>query len=332
MKLEMVHPSYHITQAGSIARYCLAPGQHGHVLAAFEKAIYLQADSRELFWISLLESPMHRRCARAAPSLPDLSSGSSYQVDNRNVMFEKQVIIGLEQAVPWDEPGWDPAMAVSLLFPRIQTFFSDLDYSRARGFGTFIPQVRLLSRGEPTDRLPVPTDPVLAHAFPLVMDLARACLENCHSDISDYSKKLIGLGSGLTPSGDDFLGGMAFAIHILQSNYPDLDWPDFSSEVNYFQPRTHPISFALLSDLVHGHAITPLHQIMNDLLCGQSFNYLQPYIYQLTSIGHSTGWDLLAGLLTGLLTTSQCNHLNSSFNLDHKIETEEGSLWISNRR
>jgi hypothetical protein len=320
MKLELVHPSYRITQAGSIARYCLTPGQHGHVLAAFSKAIYLQSSSSELFWITHLESTMHRRCARVNSILPDLSPGSSYQVESRNLKFENEVTIGLEQAIQWDEPCRDPAMAEALLFPCVQTFFSSLDYSRARGFGTFIPPLVLLSKGEPVNRLPDPTDLVLAHAYPLVMDVAHACLENRHSDISKFSKKLVGLGSGLTPSGDDFLGGMAFAIHVLQFNYPDLELPDFNPEVDYFQLRTHPISFALLSDLVHGHAIAPLHQIANDLFCGQSFKYLQPYVYQLTSIGHSTGWDLLAGLLTGLFTMSQSHYCISSFNLDQKVE------------
>jgi hypothetical protein len=308
MKLESVPTLYSISQSGSFARSCLTAGQHGHVLAAFSKAIYLQAEAGELFWLSAQDTPMHRRCARITPGLPGLSPGATYRVEGRYLQIDKDVRIDLQETFPWSEPRGDPVLALALLFPLVQGFFSSLEYSQARGFGTFIPQLLALSKGKPVDPGPNSKDPVLAHARPLVMDLAQACIENRQADVSKGSRSLAGLGSGLTPSGDDFLGGMVFAFNRLQINYPDLNLPDLASQMVDFRSLTHPISFTLLIDLVRGHAVAPLHQITNDLLCGLSFNYLQPYVYQLTGLGHSTGWDLLAGLLAGLLTTSQSHY------------------------
>jgi hypothetical protein len=320
MKLESVPTLYSISQAGAIARACLTAGQHGQVLAAFSKAVYLQPDSGELFWLSTQDAPMHRRCARITPGLPGLSPGATYRVEGRCLQIDKDVRIDLQQALPWYEPCGDPVLAPPLLFPRVQGFFSGLEYSQARGFGAFIPQLLALSKGKSVGPGPNSKDPVLTHARPLVMDLAQACLENRQADVSKCSRRLAGLGSGLTPSGDDFLGGMAFAFNRLQFNYPDLNLPDLAWQVEEFRSLTHPISFTLLIDLVRGHAVAPLHQITNDLLCGLSFNYLQPYTFQLTGLGHSTGWDLLAGLLAGLLTTSQSRYCIPSCEIIHTIE------------
>ena len=60
-----------------------------------------------------------------------------------------------------------------------------------------------------------------------------------------------------------------------------------------------------MQDLASGQAIEPLHHISNNLLTGEFFKSIDPFMAQLTRVGHSTGWDLLAGLLTGLLITFQ---------------------------
>jgi hypothetical protein len=320
MKPDSIHALDSISQAGSFARSCLTAGQHGQVLAAFSKAIYLQAEAGELFWLSTQDAPMHRRCARVSGELPAPSAGSRYQVHGHGLKIDKDIALELDGTIPWDEPGRVPAMDISSLDLHVQEFFATLNTSQARGFGTFIPQLLSLSKGKPVDLGPNSKDPVLAHARPLVMDLAQACLEDHQSDVLKCSRRLAGLGSGLTPSGDDFLGGMAFVNKILKVNYPELDLLDFISEVDYYQPLTHPISFILLSDLVSGHAIAPLHQMMNGLLCGKSIEDLHLYFSQLTFIGHSTGWDLLAGFLAGLLIISQSHYCIPSFKTIHNIE------------
>src|SRR3989442_421674 len=61
--------------------------------------------------------------------------------------------------------------------------------------------------------------------------------------------------------------------------------------------RTHPISAALLGDLVAGDAYGPLHDLACALAAGTSA--LEP-ARRLTRLGHSSGWDLLAGFLGAL--------------------------------
>ena len=68
-----------------------------------------------------------------------------------------------------------------------------------------------------------------------------------------------------------------------------------------FAPQTNAVSFALLRELFEGHGIAPLYGIV-DAVCGEiPLERIDEHVSQLTRVGHSSGWDVLAGLLTGLL-------------------------------
>ena len=97
------------------------------------------------------------------------------------------------------------------------------------------------------------------------------------------------------------LGGLLFGVQTLLAAYPDLDLPDPEIIGERHRRCTNPISFTMLDDLSKGHATEPLHQVANGILRGELAGNLRPAILQLTSIGHSTGWDMLSGLLAGLL-------------------------------
>jgi hypothetical protein len=138
----------------------------------------------------------------------------------------------------------------------------------------------------------------------LVLDIARACIYRRPSRLPYLAGKLTGLGAGLTPSGDDFLGGLLFAVNHLHAVYPDAGFAEYAIPTDPYRSRTHLISFTLLQDHASGHAIAPLHHLLNGFISGASLESMRPYVSQLTQIGHSTGWDLLTGLLTALLAAN----------------------------
>ncbi len=296
-----------MTQLGTLARACLTPGQRGKVLAAFPKAIYLLTDAGELFWIGTDGIPMHQRCAQVSAQIAEPSAGAAFHVADQRLAIEPGFIIAFDRALPWSAPRLDPERVVEItrLPARLQAFFSRLDLAQAKGFGAFIPHLLSLMRNESISPAVAFTDPVLRSAQPLVLDIARACLDRQPVRISKNADALIGLGTGLTPSGDDFLGGLLFAVRILQAAYPGSNFGPYGILVENYQARTHVISFTLLKDLAGGQAIAPLHHIIKRLLTGEPLDSIDPFIAQLTQIGHSTGWDMLTGLLTGLLITFQ---------------------------
>ncbi|MBM3179223.1 MAG: DUF2877 domain-containing protein [Chloroflexi bacterium] len=297
------------TQLGTTARDCIANGQRGKVLAVFSKAIYLLTETDELFWITAGDVPMHRRCAqvstpfdrlRTAP-LPELLAGSRFHVQNHHLIIDPDSLLEICDYPLWAAPRADQILEITLLPPSVDSLFSHLDTPQAKGFGHFIPQIISLSKNESPEPSSGFTDPILQFSHPLVLDAARVCLEHQPSRLPELADKIIGLGAGLTPSGDDFLGGLSFAIHHLQNAYPALDFTNYRIPIESYRSRTHPISFALLKDHASGHAIEPLHYILNGILISESFENISPSVSQLTRIGHSTGWDLLTGMLAGLL-------------------------------
>ena len=294
-----------ITQLGEIACSCLTPGQRGKVLAAFSKAIYLLTDDSELIWISNTEVPMHQRCVQVSSHLPGLSAGVPFHVQDHCLMIDSAFAFNIQDALVWRAPHMESrhVLGIPNHSERVQTFFSNLDISQAKGFGNFIPHILFLSQESSTDIPPELSDSILLFAHPLVMGIARACAEDQPSQISQNADALVGLGAGLTPSGDDFLGGFLFAVKNIQTMNADMNLIDYEIPVDPYSSQTNLISFTLLKDLANGQAIAPLHHILNILLSGESLESIYPFVSKLTRVGHSTGWDLLTGLLTGLLVT-----------------------------
>lgn len=317
MKSSSTFLQAYIKQMGTLAHARLAPDQRGKVLASFSKAVYLITDNSELFWIVSEDAPMHRRALKTSAPFDTASpvrttplfghqAGSPFHVHDQRLIIDPGFVFNMDTASLWSAPSIDQNNTAEIndIPTRIQTLFSSLDLSQAKGFGNFIPDILRLSQNEPIYPQIESSDPILIRARPFVLDMTRACLENQPSRILQNADALIGLGAGLTPSGDDFLGGLLFCIHTLQRIIPEFNIIN-PLLLEPYRIRTHQIGFTLLQDLANGHAIAPLHHIINGILSGESFELIQSSILQLTQVGHSSGWDMLAGLFTGLLITFQ---------------------------
>ena len=102
-------------------------------------------------------------------------------------------------------------------------------------------------------------------------------------------KSLIGLGPGLTPSGDDLLGGMLIALNSTgQTEISEILWSSIVGIVS----GTNEISQAHLKAAAHGMGAEVLHQLLVSLISGKSLDNL---IERLSNVGHSSGWDAVVG-------------------------------------
>jgi hypothetical protein len=119
------------------------------------------------------------------------------------------------------------------------------------------------------------------------------------------ARALIGLGEGLTPSGDDFVGGFLFAAYHLRAAYPGaFRWEQRAVDdlLESARARTNVISFALLRDHVRGQSVEPLHDWIGAVLCGADARVIESHARRLRAIGNSTGENLLAGAATAILS------------------------------
>jgi hypothetical protein len=293
-------------QIGNTAFRSLAAGGCGRVLAGFSRAAYLVTEQAEIFWLASEDTPMHPRGMRIAGPFPKLAAGEQFFIENKCIRIASNFKVDFGDAPAWTVPAIPPetALAIEKVPLRVMRLFSNRsDLSQASGFGRLIPKILSLASGQPDEEAEI--DPVLALAWPGVHEIANACLGGDMPGLWQEAETLVGLGAGLTPSGDDFLGGLLFCINTIQRLYPGFIYLDSSEQALFIESarkRTHLISFTLLKDSANGRAVESLHEWIHSILSDPPPEANCPGSC-LTQIGHSTGWDLLAGALTGLLLT-----------------------------
>ncbi len=290
-----------VLHLGEVARSCLEREGEGQVLASLTRALYLTTDAGELFWLASPDVAMHRRCVSLDGPVPRLTAGARYRTERGVLTIAPGWKIETGQALTWRAPSAISVWPAGVPLARILDMLSGLEFGRAPGFGRFIPGIVDVARTGTCVAGPNANDAMLRRAEPLVLRMAHHCLNARISEIAAVANRLIGLGPGLTPSGDDFLGGVLFSIHTVCAVYAENSQPMPCLAIEQYQGRTHPMSFTLLSDLARGHAIAPMHDVINGLMAGDSPDSLRHHVLQLLQVGHSTGSDLLAGLLAGLL-------------------------------
>ena len=121
--------------------------------------------------------------------------------------------------------------------------------------------------------------------------------------VAKASSRLIGLGPGLTPSGDDILAGVMAA-----GSYFSLAYKGLRSEVKRINSsiiskvpgRTTVFSQILLSDANKGDVARPLGLLLREILCGGEAPLITSFTHQVMALGESSGKDTLVGVLIGL--------------------------------
>jgi hypothetical protein len=109
------------------------------------------------------------------------------------------------------------------------------------------------------------------------------------SSLRKLAERLLGLGYGLTPSGDDFILGI-LAVMSLGGRDPAALRPAISRYEN-------PFSRTILEDAGDGYFSEPLLSLMNHLACGKC---PPDAIRALLRVGSSSGRDTLAGMYYAL--------------------------------
>jgi hypothetical protein len=123
--------------------------------------------------------------------------------------------------------------------------------------------------------------------------LRRWVAEDDAASPPDALRDMIGLGPGLTPSGDDFIGGALVALHAL-------DWTSRARALAdallpLGEGATHPVSVAHLGAAAHGEGSEALHTCL--LALAEDRDPVRAHD-AIAAIGHTSGWDALAGAMT----------------------------------
>jgi hypothetical protein len=130
-------------------------------------------------------------------------------------------------------------------------------------------------------------------AAQLQHSLARADF----SSARHHAKGMLGLGPGLTPSGDDFLVGLFAVLNIPGS--PCHGWLGGGADVLAAAARsTHAISLAALTQAARGRVRESIAALVEHLMVGAPERLVLP-LRRVLAIGSTSGADIVAGIRCG---------------------------------
>jgi hypothetical protein len=267
----------HVIAIGTRARAALARSRgHAEGLAAFPGSPYLRA-AGELIWVGTRLSTAHPRAVLLdAPVTP--GGGMRFGA------------LPAAERAACAAPAADPA-SLARARKGCAALVSDLrEIGEPRGLGM------LLAGRAP----PFPLDACV----PLIDRLATALRADDAHAVYGTAYPLLGLGTGLTPSGDDLVGAMLYAKLFAARAEGDLDaWRMVARRLAADAvTRSNEISAALFADLVAGESFASIAALAR-ALCAGGHDAALAAARALAPIGHSSGWDMLTGLVLGLTGT-----------------------------
>ncbi len=109
-------------------------------------------------------------------------------------------------------------------------------------------------------------------------------------------KLLKGVGNGLTPSGDDFITGLLAAISLIECK-EQYKFHNIKQVIREHAIGGNPFSNTYIDLAARGFFTAP---VKNLLLAIGNANDVEQRTKELINFGHSSGADLIAGILLGL--------------------------------
>jgi hypothetical protein len=253
--------SRQVRAVGRFAHAALDSGE-ARVIAVFERSAYVEAPAGIACIGAVGNGPLNA----VSDFLPsDITVGDTVAIDLRGARIWQ----------PRCPPQWNPILATDGLA-----------------------RLRLAARGRlPSTGLGYLLDPGSEQPTS-VKALARWIADPGAS--LDEGAALIGLGPGLTPSGDDLIGGALCALHAAR-------WNELATRLAKWalplaREATSRISYAHLACAAEGECGEAVNDAIVALLSGQS-----PDLARINAIGHTSGWDALAGIALTLKLLSESN-------------------------
>lgn len=111
--------------------------------------------------------------------------------------------------------------------------------------------------------------------------------------------RLLGLGEGLTPSGDDVLSGLAFVAAHPGFGLTALRHP-LRLVAESAEQRTTLLSAVTLRAALEGRARARLHDLVGAIIAGDE-RAMHRAAAHTAEIGHTSGYDLLTGIRLGVV-------------------------------
>lgn len=281
----------------------LLPERDFIVLASFSRSFYL---------VPRRETTPGLICCCTAELEPGPLSLCWPQWSTVSIPAPGTIVSYSDEVLHWDKSRLDLSARRHWTPPVCSSFFSFSDRDRRgvwlageisqsfsrdlRGLNRLLPV--LLARGELPSRmtedalgLNASEKGLFSIGVPLLYRV-QEWLRGVDCSPSLFVSGLIGLGPGLTPSGDDILGGMLIALHCLgRLDQSRILWNVIEREAH----RTNRISQAHLYAAAHGMGAEVLHEWIHSLQGETDRQTVYGLCKRLGRVGHTSGWDAALG-------------------------------------
>ena len=282
-----------IAVAGSAARAVLDRRARGRVLAVFRRSFYVAFDD-DVVCLGSLQlglGPLNLLCARrddvawveegvdagihvtCTRTTLDVGSGLRFDFGAADVWHHPHPVVASPAAM---------RIGLALVARAVRQH-------RPGGLGAF------LARSAPdTDVAARDHDDALLRAALPAIDVLRNGLAAMLAGAAPLPcvTALIGLGPGLTPSGDDLLGGVMIALHYFGRH--DVARHVAAAVLPVAARETSLISAAYLRCAARGEGARVLFDVLECIAAGDGA-VLEARLDAIDAVGHTSGWDCLAG-------------------------------------
>lgn len=155
----------------------------------------------------------------------------------------------------------------------------------------------------PSEKPPTASEVLLQQSAHAVPTLLQATRDFQFEDARTSIRLLIGLGPGLTPSGDDFLVGYMAGLWCTARAHPSRMrfLKDLGSELSEVSRITNAISCAYLRSSAKGHVSEALAKLAQQLNQANNMSSVRAATRAALQVGHTSGSDGVLGMLLGCL-------------------------------
>jgi hypothetical protein len=286
MILDAALDAVNIMRSGVLAREFCRQHAHAEVAAVFERSLYLR--SAGMFVCLGVPAVGNGPLTLIADFRPSrVRQDESVLISERGITIGDTVCFNFDQCEEWQPQHWPRSLSRRQLIDVGNAIAArSAIEAPAEGLG----RVHEQGRGEtPFARL---ARPRIAHFASWLTGVLEADRVPTAESVAVHG--LIGLGPGLTPSGDDFLAG---ALALLDALAQMQAHAALAGAIKASQRGlTSPLSGCLLRAAATGHIGEHLHHAIAAVISGD----VDTAVVAARNVGHCSGWDMLAGAVTAL--------------------------------
>ena len=254
------------------------------------RGLFLQLSSERIAFLTLARArgPLTVNCSGNPDEFAAIRSGSKILVRSNGMFFpETGLWIDSSQAYTWRTPAKPVHMPLADQCSARVTAVIDLLFSMQVA-GRNMGLLPLLIPGAKTEN---------TRRFQTLTDAIKAALRDRRSDIiMDNIQSLLGLGEGLTPSGDDFILGFMLVLNRWGDAFlPELDRSLLNRQLlGMIYHKTTTLSANLIECSLQEQADERLIGALDGLVTGTP--EILAVVENLTAWGKTSGIDAFSGM------------------------------------